>query len=411
MTSHTFPQPTALLKNPAYDPALAYTDPMRAILNLERSRQAREEIQSWPGYEPTPLRCLKGIAQALGVHDVYYKDEAGRFGLGSFKALGGAYAVLRILKQFIYEKTGSSPSTSEILAGSHRNLCAQLMVSTATDGNHGRSVAWGAQMFGCACTIYIHRTVSEGRKQAIETYGATVVRTQGNYDDSVRQAGEDARTHGWVLIPDTSYEGYEEVPKDVMQGYTVMVQEAIEQLPSSHWPSHVLVQGGVGALAAAVCAHLWESKPTHKPRFIVVEPDRAACLYESAKHGKPIAIHGDLDTMMAGLACGEISTLAWTILVKGTSDFVTLPDQAAIEAMRCLARGSFGDVPIVAGESAVAGLAVLLAAISEPSLKQALDLKTDSQVLVFGTEGATDPALYNQIVSTTTSLKEVRPSI
>jgi diaminopropionate ammonia-lyase len=399
MSTPHFPQPTAILKNPAYEPALAYTDAMRSVLNLDRSRQSVEEIRSWPGYQLTPLRSLNGIAKQLGVRAIHYKDEAGRFGLGSFKALGGAYAVLRTLKRFINEKTGKSPSTQDILAGAYRELSSQLTVTTATDGNHGRSVAWGAQSFGCACTIYIHRTVSENRKQAIEKYGASVVRTDGNYDDAVRQAGESARSNGWVLIPDTSYEGYDEVPKDVMQGYTVMVQETIEQLPQSSWPSHVLVQGGVGALAAAVCAHLWESRPQKIPRFIVVEPDRAACLYESAKQGKPVVIHGELDTMMAGLACGEISQLAWVILEKGASDFITLPDQAAIEAMRCLARGSFGDAPIVAGESAVAGLAVLLAAISEPSLKQALDLNADSQVLLFGTEGATDPALYEQIVS------------
>lgn len=409
MNTPRFPQPTAILKNPAYEPALAYTDAMRSVLNLDRSRQSVEEIRSWPGYQMTPLRSLNGIAKQLGVRAIHYKDEAGRFGLGSFKALGGAYAVLRTLKRFINEKTGKSPSTQDILAGAYRELSSQLTVTTATDGNHGRSVAWGAQSFGCACTIYIHRTVSEGRKQAIEKYGASVVRTDGNYDDAVRQAGESARSNGWVLIPDTSYEGYDEVPKDVMQGYTVMVQETIEQLPQSNWPSHVLVQGGVGALAAAVCAHLWESRPQKKPRFIVVEPDRAACLYESAKQGKPVVIDGELDTMMAGLACGEISQLAWVILEKGASDFITLPDQAAIEAMRCLARGSFGDAPIVAGESAVAGLAVLLAAISEPSLKQTLDLNADSQVLLFGTEGATDPALYEQIVSNAAPREHASP--
>lgn len=409
MNVSRFSQPTAILHNPAYDPELAYTAAMQSVLNVERSRESLEEIRSWPGYASTPLRSLAGIARQLGVREVYYKDEAGRFGLGSFKALGGAYATLRALKRHIHDQTGIFPSTKDVLSGEFRDIASRLTVTTATDGNHGRSVAWGAQLFGCACTIFIHRTVSEGRKHAIEKYGASVVRTDGNYDDSVRQAGDSARRHGWVLIPDTSYAGYEDVPKDVMQGYTVMVQEVIEQLPEADWPSHVLVQGGVGALAAAVCAHLWESRPKKRPRFIVVEPDRAACLYESAKQGKPVVIHGELDTMMAGLACGEISQLAWVILDKGTSDFITLPDQAAIEAMRCLAQGTFGDAPIVAGESAVAGLAVLLAAISNPSLKQTLDLNADSQVLLFGTEGATDPALYQKIVGTFAPQEHANP--
>jgi len=404
-----FTQPTGVLHNPAYDPDLAYTDAMQSVLNLDRSRESLEEIRSWPGYTVTPLRSLDGIARQLGVANIYYKDEAGRFGLGSFKALGGAYATLRALKKHIRAQAGTSPSTKEILAGKFRDLSSRLTVTTATDGNHGRSVAWGAQLFGCACTIFIHRTVSEGRKQAIEKYGASVVRTDGNYDDSVRQAGDSARRNGWVLIPDTSYEGYDDVPKDVMQGYTVMVQEIIDQLPRSTWPSHVLVQGGVGALAAAVCAHLWESRPQNRPRFIVVEPERAACLYESAKQGKPVVIHGELDTMMAGLACGEISQLAWVILEKGASDFITLPDQAAIHAMRYLARGTFGDAPIVAGESAVAGLAVLLAAIAQPTLKSSLGLTSESQVLLFGTEGATDPALYEEIVCSTALREHASP--
>ncbi|MCB9667344.1 MAG: diaminopropionate ammonia-lyase [Myxococcales bacterium] len=406
MSHANFPQPTAILKNPAYDADLVYPEALQSVLNLERARQSLTEIQSWPGYQVTPLQSLAGIAHALGVADVYYKDEGGRFGIGSFKALGGAYAVLRTLKKHIKETTGTSPSTEDILAGVYRNLAAQLTVTTATDGNHGRSVAWGARLFGCACTVFIHRTVSEGRKHAIEHYGAHVVRTDGNYDDAVRQADESARLNGWALISDTSYEGYDDIPKDVMQGYTVMVQEVIDQLPDSHWPSHVFVQGGVGALAAAVCAHIWESRPLQRPRFVVVEPDRAACLYESAKHGKPVVIHGELDTMMAGLACGEISKLAWMILEKGARDFVTLPDEAAIEAMRCLARGAFGDAPIVAGESAVAGLAVLLAAISQPPLRHTLGLTADSRVLLFGTEGATDPALYERIVSVQSSRLE-----
>ncbi|SPK70109.1 Diaminopropionate ammonia-lyase (plasmid) [Cupriavidus taiwanensis] len=361
--------------------------------------RAAAQIRRWPGYAPTPLVALDGLARAAGVAQILYKDEGDRFGLGSFKALGGAYAVSRLLLREIGNRRGvSDVSVDDLLSGRYADVVQDITVTCATDGNHGRSVAWGAQRFGCQCVIYIHATVSEGRKAAIEQYGAQVIRTAGNYDDSVRQAAEDAARLGRFVVSDTSYEGYMEVPKDVMQGYAVMADEALRQLPDGQLPTHVFLQGGVGGLAAAVCAHFWEVLGDKRPRFIVVEPEKAACLYESARAGKPVAVHGDLDTVMAGLACGEVSLLAWEVLHPGAHAFLTIDDASALESVRLLADGAYGDAPIVAGESAVAGLAGCLGAMADPATREQLGLTEASRVLVFGSEGATDVALYQRIV-------------
>ncbi|AZV94949.1 diaminopropionate ammonia-lyase [Bordetella sp. J329] len=388
--------------NPGFDADAPYGPRQQAILGGEAFRRADAQIRRWPGYAPTPLRDLAGLAQAAGVRQILYKQEAHRFGLGSFKALGGAYAVSRLLLRELGQRLGRDDlGIDDLLSGKYRETTQDITVTCATDGNHGRSVAWGAERFGCQCVIYIHATVSEGRKTAIESYGAQVVRTPGNYDDSVRQAAEDAARLGRFVVSDTSYPGYMEVPKDVMQGYGVMADEALQQLTQSGdggLPTHVFLQGGVGGLAAAVCAHFWEQLGARRPRFIVVEPDKAACLYESAKAGKPVAVHGELDTVMAGLACGEVSLLAWEILHPGVQAFLTVDDEAALDTVRLLADSPYGDAPLVAGESAVAGLAGALAALADPAARQALGLDANSRVLLFGSEGATDPVLYEQIV-------------
>lgn len=293
--------------------------------------------------------------------------------------------------------------SSDALRVHHNQLAAKRETpygapASATDGNHGRSVAWGAQLFGCACKIYIHSEVSEGRKKAIEAYGAEVHRTAGDYDDSVRQVAHDAQQNGWHVVSDTSYEGYLDVPRDVMQGYTVMVDEALSQMPVGIVPSHVFIQGGIGGLPAAVCGHLWETLGAARPRFIVVEPDQADCLYQSALAGAPRGASGNLETMMAGLACGEVSLIAWDILATGADDFITLGDDSIGPAMRLLAQGANGDTPIGAGESAVAGLAVLLAAGADPALASAIGIGPESRALIFGSEGASDPDLYQKIV-------------
>lgn len=373
-----------------------YGPAMEAVLSDAGLASARAVIGSWPGYAPTPLVPMPGLAAALGVGSVHYKDEGGRFGLGSFKALGGAYAVFRLLATRIRRETGLEPTSDDLLSGRLRDLVAGVTVTCATDGNHGRSVAWGARLFGARCVIFIHATVSEGRKAAIEAYGAEVVRTAGNYDDSVRAAQAAADRNGWFVVSDTSYPGYREVPKDVMQGYEVMAAEALDALPAP--PTHLFLQTGVGGMAAAAAAQAWRRTGERRPTVVLADPEKAACWYESLRAGKPVAVGGDLDTMMAGLACGEVSELAWDILAEGADAVVRLPDAAAVAAMRVLAEGRFGDRPVVAGESAVAGVAALAAAMRDPDARGKLGLDPASRVLVFGTEGDTDPELYRSIV-------------
>jgi diaminopropionate ammonia-lyase len=399
MTKPLASHPIEIFVNPRAAGAVAYGARQAAVLDASGHATAMAEITSWSGYAETPLVSLGGLASQAGVGRIWYKDESNRFGLGSFKALGGAYAVFRLLTKEVAERRGVENITaSDLSARRYREIVSQITVTCATDGNHGRSVAWGARLFGCRCVIYIHATVSESRRTAIEALGATVVRTPGNYDDSVRVAAADAAMHGRFVVSDTSYDGYMDVPRDVMQGYTVMAAETMVQLPLGERPTHIFVQGGVGGLAAAICGQVWENWGAARPCFVVVEPERADCLYQSASSGAPTVVEGALDTIMAGLACGEVSLLAWEILDMGADAFATLSDDAAADCMRLLAKPFNDDPPLVAGESAVAGLAGALIARGRPEWAAALGLDSDSRILVFGTEGATDPDMYEKIV-------------
>jgi diaminopropionate ammonia-lyase len=376
------------------------------LISATAAERARSEMSLCPHYQFTPLLNLAGLARSVGVERVFYKDEASRFGLGSFKALGGAYAVALLLIGAVSAQLKREVSIAELARGSHSQYTRGTTVVCASDGKHGRAVAAGARVFGCNCVIYLHEGVSAGREAAIAALGALVVRTPGNYDESVRAATAAARLNGWQVVSDTSWSGYEAIPATVMQGYSVMVLEVLEQLSAAgeRPPTHVFLQAGVGGLAAAVVAHLWEVLgPDAAPVFIVVEPERADCLYQSAVAGRPTPASGDLHTLMAGLACGEVSEIAWRILHAGAEFFMTIPDAAAVEGMRLLAQGAHGDPPIVAGESATAGLAALLALsrgqLREHGMQERAGLDGGSRVLLFGTEGATDPQLYRQLMA------------
>jgi diaminopropionate ammonia-lyase len=359
------------------------------ILTAAGFRRAKAAITSWSGYEPTPLRTLPGIG---GVAEVRIKDEGGRFGLGSFKALGGAYAVANLLAAELSRRGIARAATSEDLAdGRYADSTRALTVTCATDGNHGRSVAWGAERFHCGCVIFVHGTVSQGRVDAIAGFGARVERVPGNYDDAVREADRRARAYGWFVVSDTSYPGYTEVPRDVMQGYRLMADEAADQWTGAA-PTHVFIQAGVGGAAAAVSVQM-RARFTPAPRLIVVEPDRAACLLASVKAGAPAVVPGDLDTIMAGLACGEPSLLAWQELERAACAFMSIPDEAAISCLRHLAADG-----IAIGESGVAGLAGFLLAAADTVAREKLGLTPDSRVLLFGTEGVTDPILYDEML-------------
>jgi diaminopropionate ammonia-lyase len=356
-------------------------------------RRAKAEIASWAGYAPTPLLDLPDVAAATRVGSVHYKDEASRFGLGSFKALGGAYAVMRLLQAELARRGVANAATAaELMDGTHKDATRAITVTCATDGNHGRSVAWGAQRFGAACVIFVHETVSQGRRDAIARYGATIRVVPGNYDDAVREAQKQADSQGWFVVSDTSYPGYTEVPRDVMQGYRVMADEAADQIGAA--PTHVFIQGGVGGVAAAVAAQM-RARFGAGPRVIVAEPDKAACLLASAEAGAPVTVPGDLDTLMAGLACGEPSLLAWQELERSAFAFCSVTDDSAVAGMKVLAARR---PPVVAGESAVAGMAALLLAAGEPFARAALGLDDTSRVLLFGTEGATDAEVYARLV-------------
>jgi diaminopropionate ammonia-lyase len=354
------PMPFRVLVNPRFGGA--WIGP----LPDDGFRQAKAEITSWPDYQVTPLRTLPGLARAAGVGAIWLKDEAGRFGLGSFKALGGAYAVAR------------APAEAGV-------------VTCATDGNHGRAVAWGAQRFGRRCVIFVHETVSQGRVDAIARFGAEVRRVPGTYDDAVREAARQAEANGWFVVSDTSWAGYTEVPRLIMQGYRVMADEVADQW-SGDPPTHVFIQGGVGGVAAAVSAQI-RARFQPAPMLIVVEPDRAACLLASAELGEPTAIAGNLDTLMAGLACGEPSVVAWQELDHGAAAFMAIPDEGAVACMRLLAKQG-----IVAGESGVAGLAGCLLAAGDVAARETLGLDGASRILAFSTEGATDPVVYDELV-------------
>ena len=356
--------------------------------------RASEAIGAWPDYRPTELRCLKALSGELGLSSLHYKDESERFGLASFKALGGAYAVQVVLRDVIGSAAGRTITLADVAARQYPEEAAAVTVVTATDGNHGRSVAWGARRFGCACVVYMHEGVSQGRQEAVEALGARVRRIKGNYDDSVHAADRDARDRGWLVVSDTSWEGYVDIPRDIMAGYTVMSSEAMDQWVMPEPPTHVFIQGGCGGLAAAVCVDMWDRYGQHMPRLVIVEPVSAACLLESARHGVQSRVDITTESVMAGLSCGEVSLIAWPIIAAGASDFLAIADDRIGSLMRRLAR----EGSIVAGESAVAGLAGLIEARKDDRLRGRLGLSRRSRVLLFGTEGATDPEVYRSMV-------------
>ncbi len=372
---------TTILKNPRHGTPGLVTLPTTGF------RRAKAEITAWPHYAPTPLHDLPGAIT------IRLKDEALRFGLHSFKSLGGAYAVQNLLANAL-SKQNIRVTSQDLESGKHQNETRKITITSATDGNHGRAVAWACQRFHCPCVIYIHETVSAARATAIAAFGARIVRTKGTYDDAVKTCATDAATQNRFIVSDTSWPGYQEVPRDIMQGYRVMPDEAADQWTGPP-PTHVFIQAGVGGAAAAVSAQSrlrWPGPDT--PRLIVVEPNNAACLLASAQKGQLTPVEGGLDTIMAGLACGEPSMLAWQELERAAWAFMAIPDDAVIETMRKLAARD-----IVSGESGSAGLAACDLALADPTARETLGLGTNSRVLAFNTEGATDPHLYATLIA------------
>jgi diaminopropionate ammonia-lyase len=344
----------------------------------------------------TPLVSLPALAAASGVAAIHVKDEGKRLGLGSFKALGGAYAVIRLVLEAAEARLGRKIGMAELHSPDVRKLAEAMTFACATDGNHGRSVAQGASLVGARASIFVHAGVSDERVAAIARFGAEMIRVAGSYDDSVKEATRVAKERGWTIVSDTSWPGYERIPGLVMQGYTALVREALKQMPQP--PTHVFIQSGVGGIAAAVAGHLAIVLGAQRPVFTVVDPARAACLFETARAGYPVTIaHGE-PTVMAMLECYEPSLVAWRILSRTADAFMTVDEEDAISIMRQLANPLGSDPPIVSGESGGVGLAGLLKALADPDAKAALSLGADSRIFAVNTEGATDPGRYQEIV-------------
>lgn len=375
--------------------------------NLSNWMPAVNEIRTWPEYKAQPLRSLPKIANKLGLKEIFVKDESRRFGtdLGSFKALGAPYSVYKILAEKVHAKTSVWPSAADLRTDKYRDITQNVTVCVATDGNQGRGLAYGAQIFGCRCVDYIHNHVSEGRAKRMMDLGAIVIRIDGEYEASVNRAKEDARMNDWFFVSSTSWSDFDnDVPQHVMNAYMVVLEEAITLIPQLEKISHVFVCGGVGSIAAAIFQGLYthlrgtQKEPSHVPRFVVVEPSEADCLLQSAKSGEARQSERSLRTLMAGLACRAPSPAAWKVLQWLTSDFIAVPDSVAVEGMKALANGPEGDIPVLVGESSAASMGVLLRCGSDKSLREKLGLDKNSQAVIFGLEGATDPSIYESLV-------------
>ena len=336
--------------------------------------EAIESISSWDNYAPTPLLKLNKLKDELKFNNIYYKDEDKRFNLKSFKALGGAFAVYKI-------------------ASKKKNIT----VSTATAGNHGRSVAWGAQRLGLKCKIFISEFVSESRAEAMRNLDAEVIRLKGNYDNSLKECIEQSNKTKWEIVQDVSWEGYKEVPKLIMAGYTIMVKEIIDEIDKNSI-THVFLQAGVGGMAAAMIAGF--AKLSIKiPQFIIIEPENADCVFQSIKNNRPTTVDIKKETVMGGMSCGDVSSIAWEILKNSANYCLTIPDEAISTAVALLAEARLSDEKIIGGECAVPGVIALIGSFNNKEYLDKLKLNAKSNVLLFGCEGLTDKAMYQKLLS------------
>jgi diaminopropionate ammonia-lyase len=369
------------------------------IVSSDIQRSVTVFHQSLPGYHITPLAKLARLAKYLGISDLWVKDEGTRFDLKAFKVLGASYAIGKLLAEKLQLDVNNFTFKQLI---SHAHKLRDLIFVTATDGNHGRAVAWAASKLGCKAVVYMPKGASSERLKAILNFGAEASIINGNYDDAVRLAAKQSDEKGWILIQDTSWPGYTDIPIYTMQGYTTLLMETFQQL-AEEWPSHIFIQAGVGSLAAALQAFLCHCHKNPRPFFGVVEPTKAACFYQSMRmnNGKPHAIEGDLDTIMAGLACGECSKIAWEILKENADAFIACSDQIALRGMRILGNPIHGDDRVISGESGAVTTGLVYELLKNPKfngLREDLKLKQDSKVLVISTEGDTDAAYYHKVV-------------
>ena len=331
-------------------------------------------ISNWKGYSPTPLIELNKLSKELNLNKIFYKDENKRFDLKSFKALGGAYAVEKVSK-------GNK----------------EIVVATATAGNHGRSVAWGARRLGLKCKIFISEFVSDARGQAMADLGADVVKVKGNYEKSLIECIKQSTENNWQIVQDVAWKDYMIVPKFTMAGYTVMMKEIVAQI-NQNKISHIILQAGVGGMAGAMIAGVARYLE-NIPITIVVEPDSAACVMESIRAGKIKKIDIKRESLMGGMSCGEVSLVPWEILKNSVKYCISLPDDDIAKTMKLLGNGSFSEEKIIAGENSAPGVISLITSCEDEKIKEKLQLNKDSNVLLIGCEGDTDKAMYQKLIN------------
>ncbi len=367
-------------------------------VEADKAKRFHEGI---PGYDKTPLTKLSALAQKWGLKNIYVKDESYRFGLNSFKALGGSYSIANLLCNELKIDIGSI-DFNYLVSPKVKNKLGEMTFTTSSDGNHGRSIAWTAEKLGHKAVIYMPKGTAEARVKNIESHGGIVHVTEVNYDEAVKIACDEAEKNGWFVTQDTAWEGYTDIPTWLMQGYMTMGAEAVEQLGDTK-PTHVFLQAGVGAYAGAIQAFLAEVYKGASPVSAVVEPKAAACMYKSALigDGKPYSVTGELNSIMAGLACGEPNPIGWDILKQSASCFIKCEDYLTANGMRILSNPIKDDKRVISGESGAVGIGVLDMIMNNEDyldLRKSLGLGKDSTVLFFSTEGATDPVNYTDIV-------------
>ncbi|MBD1135202.1 diaminopropionate ammonia-lyase [Pelagibacterales bacterium SAG-MED47] len=349
----------------------------KKILNSLSKKDIDEaylSISNWEGYSPTPLIELNKLSKELNLNKIYYKDESKRFNLKSFKALGGAYAVEKV-------STGNK----------------SIVVATATAGNHGRSVAWGAKKLGLKCKIFISEFVSEARGMAMSELGADVIRVKGNYENSLMECIKQSTQNNWHIVQDVAWKDYMVVPKYTMAGYTVMMKEIADQIKQNEI-SHIILQAGVGGMAGAMIAGIARYL-VNIPKTVVVEPDSAACVLESIRTGKIEKIDIKRESLMGGMSCGEVSLVPWEILKNSVKYCISLPDDNIAKTMKLLENASLSDDKIIAGENSVPGVICLITSCEDGKVKEKMELNKESNVLLIGCEGDTDQEMYQKLIN------------
>jgi len=370
------------------------------FLNLESAKKVQSFHASFPVYKETPLVELKHTAKSMGLGNIYIKDESYRFGLNAFKVLGGSYAIGNYLAKRLGKSITEMPY-EKLVSGEIKRELGDITFVTATDGNHGRGVAWTAKQLRQKSVVYMPKGSAEERLMNIRAEGADASITDLNYDEAVRLANSQAEQKGWVMVQDTAWEGYEDIPGWIMQGYGTMGYEAYMQLPEK--PTHIFLQAGVGSMAGAVAGFFASVYGGERPIITIVEPNKADCIYKTAEaaDGKLHFVTGDMDTIMAGLACGEPCSIGWNVLRDYADNFISCPDYAAAQGMRVLGNPEAGDTKVVSGESGASAFGCIAEIMRDKTLvelKNKLKLDENSKVLFFSTEGDTDKENYKSIV-------------